>query len=591
MTTKTPLGITDVVLRDAHQSLLATRLRLDDMLPIAEKLDRIGFWSLESWGGATFDACIRYLGEDPWERIRELKKAMPNTPQQMLLRGQNLLGYRHYADDVVDAFVERAAESGVDVFRVFDAMNDMRNIERAVAAVVKQGKHAQGTIAYTVSPVHTLDVWVEQGKRIEDMGADSVAIKDMAGLLTPYTAFELVSRLKQALDIPVHMQCHATTGLSTATALKAAEAGIDNVDTAISSMSMTYGHSPTETVVAMLEGTDRDTGLDIRALEEIAAYFREVRLKYRRFEGSLRGVDSRILVAQVPGGMLTNMESQLREQNALDRFDAVLEEIPRVRKDLGYIPLVTPTSQIVGTQAVMNVLAGERYKALSKETRGILRGEYGEAPAPFDEALRERALEGDEPLTCRPADRLDNELDALGRELEEQATEEGIELASGERRLDDVLTYALFPQIGLKFLANRGDPEAFEPVPRAEDDGQEEGVYTVTVEGRRYTVTVSDGGDIDGIKPLDGGAAAPAAGEPAAPAGDGEPVAAPLAGNIFEVLVKPGQRVEEGERILVLEAMKMETDVAAPRAGTVAEVRVKPGDAVAVGDVLLTIGG
>ena len=591
MTTKTPLGITDVVLRDAHQSLLATRLRLDDMLPIAEKLDRIGFWSLESWGGATFDACIRYLGEDPWERIRELKKAMPNTPQQMLLRGQNLLGYRHYADDVVDAFVERAAESGVDVFRVFDAMNDMRNIERAVAAVVKQGKHAQGTIAYTVSPVHTLDVWVEQGKRIEDMGADSVAIKDMAGLLTPYTAFELVSRLKQALDIPVHMQCHATTGLSTATALKAAEAGIDNVDTAISSMSMTYGHSPTETVVAMLEGTDRDTGLDIRALEEIAAYFRQVRLKYRRFEGSLRGVDSRILVAQVPGGMLTNMESQLREQNALDRFDAVLEEIPRVRKDLGYIPLVTPTSQIVGTQAVMNVMAGERYKALSKETRGILRGEYGEAPAPFDEALRERALEGDQPLTCRPADRLDNELDALGRELEQQATEEGIELASGERRLDDVLTYALFPQIGLKFLANRGTPDAFEPAPSEGDDGQEEGVYTVTVEGQRYTVTVSDGGDIDGIKPLDGGAPAASGAAPAAPAGDGEPVPAPLAGNIFEVLVKPGQRVEEGERVLVLEAMKMETDVAAPRAGTVAEVRVKPGDAVAVGDVLLTIGG
>jgi len=591
MTTKTPLGITDVVLRDAHQSLLATRLRLDDMLPIAEKLDRIGFWSLESWGGATFDACIRYLGEDPWERIRELKKAMPNTPQQMLLRGQNLLGYRHYADDVVDAFVERAAESGVDVFRVFDAMNDMRNIERAVAAVVKQGKHAQGTIAYTVSPVHTLDVWVEQGKRIEDMGADSVAIKDMAGLLTPYTAFELVSRLKQALDIPVHMQCHATTGLSTATALKAAEAGIDNVDTAISSMSMTYGHSPTETVVAMLEGTDRDTGLDIRALEEIAAYFRQVRLKYRRFEGSLRGVDSRILVAQVPGGMLTNMESQLREQNALDRFDAVLEEIPRVRKDLGYIPLVTPTSQIVGTQAVMNVMAGERYKALSKETRGILRGEYGEAPAPFDEALRERALEGDQPLTCRPADRLDNELDALGRELEQQATEEGIELASGERRLDDVLTYALFPQIGLKFLANRGNPDAFEPAPSEGDDGQEEGVYTVTVEGQRYTVTVSDGGDIDGIKPLDGGAPAPSGAAPAAPTGDGEPVPAPLAGNIFEVLVKPGQRVEEGERVLVLEAMKMETDVAAPRAGTVAEVRVKPGDAVAVGDVLLTIGG
>ena len=586
-----PLGITDVVLRDAHQSLFATRMRLDDMLPIAAELDDIGFWSLESWGGATFDACIRYLGEDPWERIRELKKAMPKTPQQMLLRGQNLLGYRHYADDVVDAFVERAAESGVDVFRVFDAMNDMRNIERAIAAVIKQGKHAQGTIAYTVSPVHTLDMWVEQGKVIEQMGAHSVAIKDMAGLLRPNVAFELVSRLKQTLSIPVHMQCHATTGLSTATALKAAEAGIDNVDTAISSMSMTYGHSPTESVVAMLEGTDRDTGLDLKKLNRIAGYFREVRKKYAQFEGSLRGVDARILVAQVPGGMLTNMESQLKEQGATDRFDEVLQEIPAVREDLGFIPLVTPTSQIVGTQAVLNVLSGERYKALSKETRGILRGEYGEAPAPFDEALRERALEGDEPLTCRPADRLDNELDALGRELEQQAGEEGIELAAGERRLDDVLTYALFPQIGLKFLANRGNPDAFEPVPTAEDDGQEEGVYTVTVEGQRYTVTVRDGGDIDGIKPLDGGAPAASGTEPAAPAGDGEPVPAPLAGNIFEVLVKPGQRVEEGERVLVLEAMKMETDVAAPRAGTVAEVRVKPGDAVAVGDVLLTIGG
>ncbi|MCG8533722.1 MAG: pyruvate carboxylase subunit B, partial [Pseudomonadales bacterium] len=391
---KKPLGITDVVLRDAHQSLFATRMRIDDMLPIAEKLDKVGFWSIESWGGATFDACIRYLGEDPWERIRLLKQAMPNTPQQMLLRGQNLLGYRHYADDVVNKFVERAAVNGVDVFRVFDAMNDPRNLETAIKAVLKQGKHAQGTISYTVSPVHTIDMWVDMAKTIEDMGANSICIKDMAGLLKPYVGFELVTRLKQAVQIPIHMQCHATTGMSTATALKCAEAGIDNVDTAISSMSMTYGHSPTEAVVAILQDTDRDTGLNIDLLEEIAGYFREVRKKYAKFEGALRGIDSRILVAQVPGGMLTNMESQLKEQGAGDKLDDVLAEIPRVREDLGFIPLVTPTSQIVGTQAVLNVLTGERYKSISKETAGVLKGEYGAAPAPFNKALQERVLDG-----------------------------------------------------------------------------------------------------------------------------------------------------------------------------------------------------
>ncbi len=589
MTEPKPLGITDVVLRDAHQSLFATRMRIDDMLPIAEKLDRVGFWSLESWGGATFDACIRYLGEDPWERIRRLKEAMPNTPQQMLLRGQNLLGYRHYADDVVDKFVERAAVNGVDVFRVFDAMNDMRNIERAIQAVVEQGKHAQGTIAYTVSPVHTTQMWLDQARRIEDMGAHSIAIKDMAGLLRPYVAYELVSKLKESLSIPVHMQCHATTGLSTATALKAAEAGIDNVDSAVSSMSMTYGHSPTESVVAMLEGSDRATGLDIQLLEEIAAWFREVRKKYAQFEGSLRGVDSRILIAQVPGGMLTNMENQLREQDAEDRFDEVLAEIPRVREDLGYIPLVTPTSQIVGTQAVMNVLAGARYKALSKETRGVLRGEYGAAPAPFSQELQQRALDGDEPITCRPADRLDNEMDALTDKLRTQARDKGIRLAEGEREVDDVLTYALFPEIGLKFLQHRDDPDAFEPAPTGRavsvpttEAGEE--IYTVEVEGQSYTVTVSEGGDVTAIQPVTGGG-----GASAAPAGDGEPVTAPLAGNIFRVLVKPGQVVSEGEKIMVLEAMKMETDVSAPRGGTIGEVRVSEGDAVTLGQTLVTL--
>ena len=588
---KQALGITDVVLRDAHQSILATRVRLEDMLPIAPKLDQVGFWSVESWGGATFDACIRYLGEDPWERIRELKKAMPNTRQQMLLRGQNLLGYRHYADDVVEKFVERAAINGVDVFRVFDAMNDPRNLQTALKAVKQQGKHAQGTISYTTSPVHTLEMWVDLAKQIEDMGADSVAIKDMAGILTPYTAFELVSRLKASLAIPIHMQCHATAGLSSVAILKAVEAGIDNVDTAISSLSMTYGHSPTESVVAMFQGSERDTGLNLELLEEIAAYFREVRKKYAKFEGNLKGVDSRILVAQVPGGMLTNMESQLKEQGAQDKFDQVLAEIPRVREDLGFIPLVTPTSQIVGTQAVINVLTGERYKSITKETAGVLKGEYGAAPAPFNAELQARVLDGAEAITCRPADLLDAEMGKLTAELKGIAQEKGIQLAADE--IDDVLTYALFPQIGLKFLENRGNPAAFEPAPTGKEAPTREAgkpeVYTVEVNGKSFVVKVGEGGDIEGIKPVGGAVNAAAAPEPVA-AGGGEPQAAPLAGNIFKVLVQPGQAVEEGQLVIILEAMKMETEIRAFKAGTVGAVNVKVGDAVAVGDSLLTIG-
>ena len=609
---KQPLGITDVVLRDAHQSLLATRMRLDDMLPIAAKLDDIGFWSLESWGGATFDACIRYLGEDPWARIRALKEAMPKTQQQMLLRAQNLLGYRHYADDVVDTFVKRAATSGVDVFRVFDAMNDPRNLERPLKAVLDQGKHAQGTISYTVSPVHTLEMWVELAQKIESMGAQSLAIKDMAGLLTPYTAFELVSRLKASLSIPIHMQCHATTGLSTATALKAIEAGIDNVDTSISSMSMTYGHSPTESVVAMLAGTERDTGLDLEKLEDIAGYFREVRKKYAAFEGSLRGIDSRILVAQVPGGMLTNMESQLKEQGAGDKLDDVLAEIPRVRKDLGYIPLVTPTSQIVGTQSVMNVMMGERYKSISKEVQALLKGEYGAAPAPFDSELQSRVLEGGEPITCRPADNLTPEMERLREELKGKASEEGITLEGGERETDDVLTYALFPQIGLKFLRNRGNPDAFEPAPQAVDDKASKAAsapvsnapavsaqaassgpqtYTLNVNGKQYVVEVAEGGDITQVQASEPAAPAPAAAAaaPAAQAASGEPVSAPLAGNIFKVNVSVGDSVAEGDVVIILEAMKMETEIRAHQAGTVSAVKVKEGDSVSVGDVLITL--
>ncbi len=585
------LGITDVVLRDAHQSLFATRLRLADMLPIAGKLDQVGYWSVETWGGATFDACIRYLGEDPWHRIRSLKAAMPNTPQQMLLRGQNLLGYRHYADDVVRKFVERAAINGVDVFRVFDAMNDPRNLEVAIKAVLENDRHAQGTISYTLSPVHDLAMWIDLAKRIEDMGAHSLCIKDMAGLLKPYAAFELVSELKQAIDIPIHMQSHATTGLSTATILKCVEAGIDNVDTAISSMSMTYGHSPTESIVSMFQDTKRDTGLNIELLEEIAAYFREIRKKYAPWEGSLKGIDSRILTAQVPGGMLTNMESQLREQGAADRFDEVLAEIPRVRADLGYIPLVTPTSQIVGTQSVLNVLTGERYKTVTSETAGILKGEYGSAPAPFNAELQKQVLDGQEPITCRPADLLEPEMDKLTAELQAHAIKDNIELETGDREIDDVLTYALFTQVGLKFLANRNNPDAFEPVPTlasAEAATQktntaDQDVYTIAVNGQSYVVQVNEGGDISNIT-------TPVHVAPAATAvSDGEPVIAPLAGTIWKVEVSSGQTVEEGDVLVILEAMKMETQIVAFQSGVISAISVKPGDEVKVGDHLVSI--
>ncbi|OOE79004.1 oxaloacetate decarboxylase subunit alpha [Salinivibrio sp. ML198] len=594
----TPLAITDVVLRDAHQSLFATRLRLDDMLPIAAELDQIGFWSLETWGGATFDACIRYLGEDPWVRLRELKKAMPNTPMQMLLRGQNLLGYRHYADDVVHKFVERAHANGMDVFRIFDAMNDVRNFQAAVGAAVDVGAHAQGTISYTTSPVHTMDTWTDLAKQLEDLGCHSLCIKDMSGLLKPYEAHELVSRIKAACDIPLSLHCHATTGLSTATAVKAVEAGLDVLDTAISSMSQTYGHTPTETVVAMLEGTERDTQLDLNKLESIAAYFRTVRKKYAQFEGQLKGVDSRILIAQVPGGMLTNMESQLKEQGAADKMDEVLEEIPRVREDLGYIPLVTPTSQIVGSQSVINVLTGERYKSITKETAALLKGEYGKAPAPVNATLQARVLDGEEAITCRPADKLAPEMDALTQTLTDKAAAENVTLA--EQTIDDVLTYALFPQVGWKFLQNRGNPEAFEPAPTGEpasapaapqpsSSGDVE-TYSVRVNGQVYQVDVGPDGALGDIQPVNQVSASASAPAPQAAPSNLEPVTAPLAGNIFKVMVTPGEHVQEGDVLIILEAMKMETEVRAAHAGTVQDVQVKEGDAVTVGMPLLHLG-
>ena len=603
-----PLALTELVLRDAHQSLLATRMRIEDMLPIAEKLDKAGFWSVESWGGATFDACIRYLGEDPWERIRKLKAAMPNTKQQMLLRGQNLLGYRHYADDVVTRFVERAHESGVDVFRIFDAMNDIRNLKTAIKATIDSGAHAQGTISYTVSPVHNLKLWLEMAKQLEDLGVHSICVKDMAGLLKPYECEALITGLKETVDVPIAMQCHATTGLSTATYQKAIDAGIDMLDTAISSMSMTYGHSATETMVSIVEGTERDTGIALPELEEIASYFREVRKKYSKFEGSLKGVDARILLAQVPGGMLTNMESQLKEQGAEDKFEEVLKEIPRVREDLGFIPLVTPTSQIVGTQSVLNVLTGERYKSITKETAGVLKGEYGATAAPVNKELQARVLDGAEPVTCRPADNIAPELDTLSKELDELAEKKQLSLS--DDKIDDVLTYALFPQIGLKFIENRGNPDAFEPAPSAQESQSSSApkpaeaksssqgattseTYDVNVDGKVYRVEVAPSGTLTSVTPASGSQTqAQPQTNSAAPSdsNSSQSIDAPLAGNVFKILVRNGDSVSEGDVVMILEAMKMETEIRSAYTGTVTDITVGEGDAVTSGQPLILLG-
>ena len=591
------IKMTELVLRDAHQSLFATRLRLDDMLPIAHELDDIGYWSLEAWGGATFDSCIRFLGEDPWVRLRELKKACPKTPLQMLLRGQNLLGYRHYADDVVERFVERCVANGMDVFRVFDALNDPRNMKAALQAVRKFGGHAQGTLSYTTSPVHTMQTWLDTTEQLLEIGIDSLVIKDMSGILNPMAAADLVCEIKKRFDVELHLHCHSTTGMAEMALLKAVEAGVDGIDTAISSMSGTYGHPATESLVATLQGTEYDTGLDIPRLEKIAAYFRNVRKKYAKFEGQLRGVDSRILVAQVPGGMLTNLENQLKQQNASDKLDLVLEEIPRVRKDLGYIPLVTPTSQIVGTQSVINVLTGERYKTIAKETAGILKGEYGKTPAPVDSALQARVLEGAAPVTDRPADHIAPEMAKIEAEVAEQAKAKGVKLA--DNAVDDALIVALFPQIAWKFLENRNNPAAFEPSPTGNESAVENKpvskaapsasgstVYTVELEGKAFVVKVSEGGDISHVATTVPQAAPQAT---PAPVTGGTPVTAPMAGNIWKVVATEGQTVAAGDVLFILEAMKMETEVKAAQAGTVHGICVKAGDAVAVGDTVMTL--
>ncbi|WP_288436518.1 sodium-extruding oxaloacetate decarboxylase subunit alpha [uncultured Pseudomonas sp.] len=598
------IQITDTILRDAHQSLLATRMRTEDMLPICAKLDQVGYWSLEVWGGATFDACVRFLKEDPWERLRQLRKALPNTRLQMLLRGQNLLGYRHYSDDVVEAFVERAAANGTDVFRIFDAMNDVRNLETAIRAVKASGKHAQGTLCYTTSPVHTVAAFVDQARRMADLGVDSIAIKDMAGLLTPYATGELVKALKEALTLDVVVHSHDTAGVAAMCQLKAVENGADRIDTAISSMAWGTSHPGTESMVAALRDTPYDTGLDLELLQEIGLYFHAVRKKYHQFESEFTGVDTRVQVNQVPGGMISNLANQLREQGALNRMNEVLEEIPRVRKDLGYPPLVTPTSQIVGTQAFFNVLAGERYKTIPNEVKLYLQGRYGKAPGAICEQLRKQAIGQEEVIEVRPADLLSPELARLRAEIGDLAKSE-----------EDVMTFAMFPDIGRKFLEERAAgtlvPEALLPMPSADGVAAVGGqgvptAFSVDVHGETYQVDITGIGlksegkrhfylSIDGVPEevvfeasgdfvAEGGQRRRQAERP----GD---VSTTMPGNIVEVLVKEGDQVRAGQGVLVTEAMKMETEIQAPIAGTVTAVRVAKGDRVNPGEVLIEIEG
>ncbi len=592
------VGITELAIRDAHQSLHATRMTTADMLPACPMLDKIGYKFIEGWGGATYDSCIRFLNEDPWERLRKLHAALPNSKIMMLLRGQNLLGYRHYADDVVDKFVETAAKNGIDVFRIFDACNDPRNLERATKAAKKTGKHVQMAISYAVTPYHTIEKYVELAKTYADFGADSICIKDMSGLLKPYVAYDLVKAIKAKVDLPIEIHSHATTGLSVATLLKAAEAGADILDTAISSMSMGTSHSPTETVVEMLKDTEMDTGLDTKALLEIAAYFREVRKHYASLESKFLGADTRILVSQVPGGMLSNLENQLKQQGAANKMDDVLAELPRVHKDVGYVPLVTPTSQIVGTQAVMNVLMG-RYTTMTQDFRNLLVGRYGKLPAEPNADLVKKALEQnkmDKVVTCRPADLIEPEWDKMVEESKKNG---------GNGSVEDALTYAMFPNVAPKFFANRknGPIDAEKTygiketsaAPKANNGGS----YSITVNGTAYNVTSDGKGNINvnGTAynvsvgaPTATTSAAPAKSAPVAQVSGGADITSPVAGTLLRYAVDSGASVKRGDTVIILESMKMELEVKAPADGTVS-FSVQPGTQVTSGQVLGAIGG
>ncbi len=600
--------ITDTVLRDGHQSLIATRMRTEDMLPICSKLDQVGFWSLEVWGGATFDACLRFLKEDPWERLKRLRKALPNTRLQMLLRGQNLVGYRHYSDDAVKAFVQRSAEDGIDVFRIFDALNDTRNLRTATQAVRDAGKHAQGTICYTTSPVHDVPQFVNMAKELEQMGSDSIAIKDMAGLLTPQATYDLVTALQAAVGLPIHVHTHATAGLSEMCQLRAIDAGCRHIDTAISAFAGGTSHSPTESIVAALRGTEYDTELDLVQLQEIGFYFYEIRKKYHRFESAFTGVDTRVQVNQVPGGMISNLANQLREQGALDKMSAVLEEIPKVRADLGYPPLVTPTSQIVGTQAVINVLSGARYKSVTNETKLYLEGRYGKAPGPVNTVVRRLAIGNHDVIEERPADLLPDEMDTLTREIGKLA-----------KSPEDILSYAMFPEVGREFLEDRQAGKLVpEPLELIGDEPVKEGVATtefnVTLHGETYHVQLRGTGHraqakrpfymtVDGmpeevivealneISLDEENEAAPRVhrGSKRPRASKEGDVTTSMPGTIVDVLVQEGDQVEAGSPVIVTEAMKMETEIQAPISGTVSEIHVQKGDSVNPDEALIEI--
>lgn len=609
------LLMTEVALRDGHQCLLATRMRTEDMLPIAQKLDAVGFWSLEVWGGATFDTCLRFLKEDPWERLRALRAAMPKTKLQMLLRGQNLVGYRHYADDVLEKFIERSAFNGIDVFRIFDALNDVRNLERAIREVKACEKHVEAAISYTTSPVHRLDGFVTMGKRLEDLGADTICIKDMAGLLAPMDAYRLVKSLKAAVRVPIHLHSHYTSGMGTMTALMAVMAGLDLLDTSISPLAGGASHPPTESMVAALRGTPYDSQLDLQDLQPIAEHFRTVRRRYRQFESDFTGVDAEILTSQIPGGMLSNLAAQLAEQNALDRMKEVMDEIPRVRKDMGYPPLVTPTSQIVGTQATLNVLTGEqgeRYKVITTETKNYFLGLYGRAPGPLDKEIMARAIGDEEPVKGRPADRLESEFEKLKKDMPESAT-----------TLEDQLSFALFPAIARDFFEAR-EQGALQPEPLDPTDTKGPAVahdlhlapaeFNITVHGENYHVVVSGSGrTTDGRKPyyirvndrlqevsleplqevLAGVPESPAAGSTSKPKrprptkpGD---VAPPMPGRVVKVLVTDGAQVKTGDPLLIIEAMKMESQVPAPMDGRVTAILVAEGDNVKIDETVIQL--
>ncbi|MDX8389764.1 MAG: sodium-extruding oxaloacetate decarboxylase subunit alpha [Mariprofundaceae bacterium] len=610
--TKKKLAITELALRDGHQSLLATRMRLEDMLPICEKMDQVGFWSIEAWGGATFDTCLRYLKEGPWVRLRELKKALPNTPIQMLLRGQNLLGYRHYADDVVRQFVDMAAANGVDVFRTFDAMNDLRNLRVAIDQVKANDKHAEGTICYTVSPVHTLENFIDLGKSFEDMGCDTIAIKDMAGLLTPTATRELITALKQAVSIPLHLHSHATAGMAEMVQWEAVHAGCDIIDTAISPLSGGTSHPPTEAMVAAFAGGEFDTGLDLELLQDIAAYFRGVRKKYSRFESDVTGVDTRVFINQIPGGMISNLANQLKEQGALEKMDEVLEEIPRVRKDFGYPPLVTPTSQIVGTQAVLNVVSGKKYKVITNETKGYLQGKYGRAPGKVNEDVRRLALGNEEAIDTRPADLIPAELDILTCEIGDKA-----------KSVEDVLSYAMFPTITLEFFEEReaGEfkPESLEEVAKTTPAAAPQLApteFNITIHGEEYHIKIEGSGHVsEDMRPfyvkvdnileevtvetltevvptldgrsIDTGKVSKGSKRPRATSDNH--VTSPMPGRIVAINGSIGDQVKAGDTVLVVEAMKMENPVHAPVSGIIKTIYVAEGDNVNPDECLLEI--